>query len=67
MYVPEAINRVWPMDFMSDTLEDGRSFRAFNVIDDYNQRRAEYRRCPVVAQPESYSLSGADYRMAMKT
>ncbi len=25
------------MDFMSDTLKDGRSMRAFNVIDDYNR------------------------------
>ena len=25
------------MDFMSDTLTDGRSIRAFNVVDDYNR------------------------------
>ena len=35
--VPDSINQVWSMDFMSDTLEDGRSFRTFNVIDDYNR------------------------------
>lgn len=35
--VPESINQVWSMDFMSDTLNDGRSFRTFNVIDDYNR------------------------------
>ena len=35
--VPDAINQVWSMDFMSDTLNDGRSFRTFNVIDDYNR------------------------------
>ena len=35
--VPIAINQVWSMDFMSDTLKDGRSFRTFNVIDDYNR------------------------------
>ncbi|WP_417460440.1 IS3 family transposase [Kordiimonas sp.] len=35
--VPEAINDVWSMDFMHDQLSDGRSFRAFNVIDDYNR------------------------------
>lgn len=32
-----AINQVWSMDFMSDSLVDGRSLRTFNVIDDYNR------------------------------
>jgi putative transposase len=32
-----AINQVWSMDFMSDSLADGRSIRTFNVIDDYNR------------------------------
>ena len=31
------INQTWSMDFMSDALEDGRSFRTFNVLDDYNR------------------------------
>jgi len=35
--VPEAINQVWSMDFMSDSLTDGRSFRTFNVLDDVNR------------------------------
>lgn len=35
--VPESINQVWSMDFMHDQLEDGRSFRLFNVIDDFNR------------------------------
>ena len=35
--VPEEINQVWSMDFMYDQLSDGRSFRLFNVIDDYNR------------------------------
>ncbi len=30
--VPEAINQVWPMDFMNDTLIDGRCFRTFNAL-----------------------------------
>lgn len=35
--VPQAINEVWSMDFMHDQLEDGRCFRLFNVIDDFNR------------------------------
>lgn len=35
--VPEDINQVWSMDFMHDQLEDSRSFRLFNVIDDFNR------------------------------
>lgn len=35
--VPTSINQTWSMDFMHDQLGDGRSFRAFNVIDDFNR------------------------------
>tara|TARA_B100000700_G_C14724061_1_gene705137 strand:+ start:311 stop:745 length:435 start_codon:yes stop_codon:yes gene_type:complete len=35
--VPGAINQVWSMDFMSDSLIDGWPLRIFNVIDDYNR------------------------------
>jgi putative transposase len=35
--VPGAINEVWSMDFMHDQLIDGRGFRTFNVIDDFNR------------------------------
>ncbi len=35
--VPTSINQAWSMDFMFDTLDDGRSLRTFNVIDDYNR------------------------------
>jgi len=35
--VPIALNQVWSMDFMSDSLDDGRRFRTFNVLDDYNR------------------------------
>jgi len=35
--VPAQPNTSWSMDFMSDSLYEGRSFRTFNVIDDYNR------------------------------
>jgi putative transposase len=35
--VPETINQVWSMDFMHDSLDDGRTYRLFNVIDDFNR------------------------------
>ena len=37
LLVPEHINETWSMDFMHDQLDDGRSFRLFNVIDDFNR------------------------------
>jgi putative transposase len=35
--VPDKVNGSWSMDFMHDQLQDGRSYRLFNVIDDYNR------------------------------
>jgi putative transposase len=35
--VPEVLNQIWSMDFMHDQLQDGRSYRLFNVIDDFNR------------------------------
>jgi putative transposase len=35
--VPTEINQVWSMDFMHDQLQDGRSFRLLNLIDDFNR------------------------------
>ncbi len=35
--VPEAANQCWSMGFMHDQLEDGRSYRLLNVIDDFNR------------------------------
>ena len=34
--LPVASNQVWPRDFISDSLVNGRSLRTFNVPDDYN-------------------------------
>ena len=36
-----AINQVWSIDFMSDSLTDGRTLRTFNVIDDYSREGLE--------------------------
>ncbi|MBK6564695.1 MAG: hypothetical protein IPG18_05745 [Saprospiraceae bacterium] len=33
----ERHNETWSMDFMSDALIDGRTFRILNVMDDYNR------------------------------
>ncbi len=35
--VPEAVNATWSADFMSDALWDGRRFRTFNLVDDFNR------------------------------
>ena len=37
LYQPAALNEVWSIDFMCDTLWDGRRFRLLNIIDDYNR------------------------------
>lgn len=34
---PLRPNQAWSADFMGDSLADGRPFRTFNVIDDYNR------------------------------
>lgn len=34
---PSKPDLVWSMDFLTDSLADGRKYRTFNVIDDYNR------------------------------
>ncbi|WP_095507288.1 IS3 family transposase, partial [Paraferrimonas sedimenticola] len=47
---PTRPNQVWSIDFMHDQLFDGRTFRLFNVIDDY-------RREGLISEPD-FSFSG---------
>lgn len=37
LYVPLSPDRVWSADFMEDALANGRRFRTFNVVDDFNR------------------------------
>ncbi len=37
LVIPTAPDQTWSIDFMSDALVDGRKFRLFNVLDDYNR------------------------------
>ncbi len=37
LFQPERINQVWSIDFMSDSLWDGRRFRLLNIVDDFNR------------------------------
>lgn len=37
LFQPHAVNQVWSIDFMSDSLWDGRTYRLLNIIDDFNR------------------------------
>lgn len=37
LVVPQGLNKAWSMDFMTDSLVDGRRFRLLNIMDDYNR------------------------------
>lgn len=38
LFQPAAVNQVWSIDFMHDSLWDGRTYRLLNIIDDYNRQ-----------------------------
>lgn len=37
MLVPDKANARWSLDFVSDTITDGRLFRVLAVVDDYTR------------------------------
>jgi putative transposase len=37
LFQPERIDQVWSLDFMCDSLWDGKRYRLLNIIDDYNR------------------------------
>jgi len=50
MILPIGMNERWSMDFVSDSLYDGRKFRVFNLLDDYTRES--------IVQHADLSISG---------
>ena len=38
LFQPQTHNEVWSIDFLSDSLWDGRKFRLLNIVDDFNRQ-----------------------------
>jgi len=62
--VPRQRNQVWSMDFMHDQLEDGRSFRLFNVIDDFNREALGIAHIYVVTTARKTRVNSPKYTFA---
>jgi putative transposase len=52
------------MDFMHDQLEDGRSFRLFNVIDDFNREALGIAHIYVVTTARKTRVNSPKYTFA---
>jgi putative transposase len=50
LLVPNSINERWSMDFVSDSLYNGRKFRVFNLLDDCSRE--------AVVQHPDFSING---------
>ena len=37
LFQPDRLNQVWSLDFMSDSLWDGKRYRLLNIMDDFNR------------------------------
>lgn len=56
------------MGFMVDQLTDGRSFRTFNVLDDFNHEGLRIEISGFIASIRTrYVRSGSDYRVTRQT
>ncbi len=64
--VPDAPNHTWSMDFMADQLADGRSFRALNVLDDFN-REGLHRSGLLITRRTRCAQPEPEHRMARQT
>ena len=65
--VCRGTNQVWSMDFMSDSLVDGRSFRTSNALDDYNREGLGIEVDQSLPTTGGDQDAGTDFRMVRKT
>ena len=57
LYLPEVPNRVWSMDFVMDSLSNGRRLKALTIVDDFTKESLDL--------PVAHSLCGEDVVRAL--